>query len=240
MPEPTISVITISRNKEEIKKVKQMVDRQSYDDVHISASTKEGIPKAWNHALTKASGDIYLFTETDAVPIRNDWLECIANDWDLPERRAVHYGEIGRQGQGWDLSNFAVTAGVMDEFEFNEGYPIVEDTELFTRMDKAGVEFEKRFDNPVYHHPAPKRQKARKFKQGYYQTKCQLTYGQLGPSDELRHVPGNLNNSTDAIEDPSLLRLIVDQFRRPWESIIVDIRFLAGSALAIFDHMRGS
>ena len=234
-----VSIITIGLDETSIRRVRDLMKQQTYDDLEVVGSTKDGIPAAWNHALTNASGELYVFTETDAAPIRDDWLERIVADFNLPERRVVHYGEVGRPGHGYDLSNLAVPAAVVDEFCFDESYPIVEDTELFTRMDMAGVKFEKRYDNPVYHHPAPDRQNERAFQRGYYQARCRLRHGQIGPSNETRHIPGNLDDKTAISESASLPEIIIDQITSPLQSVKSELAFLAGGAKATVDHIRG-
>jgi len=227
-----VSVVTIGLNNAEIGKVRQRVSNQTYDNVEVVGSTKEGIPTAWNDAIKRASGDLYVFTETDAAPISKDWLKRIVADFDLPEQRVAHYGEIGRPGHGYDLSNLAVPGAVMDQFSFDESYPIVEDTELFTRMDKAGVTFEKWYENPVYHHPATERQNKRAFQRGYYQMRCRLTHGQLGVSDERRHVPSNLTEDMSVSESSSMMNIALSQATKPLESAMVDLKFLAGGGAA--------
>jgi len=232
----SISVITIGLTDTKISDVRHRVKRQTYSNVEVVGSTKGGIPTAWNHSISKASGELYVFTETDAVPIHSDWLERIAIDYDLPERRVTHYGEVGRPGHGYDLSNLAVPADVINEYMFDETYPIVEDTELFTRMNKAGVRFEKRYDNPVYHHPAPDRQKDRAFQRGFYQTRCRLIHGQLGVTDEERHIPGGLETNTNISQSSSIVEITARQLLSPINSAYTDLKFSAGSAFAAIRH----
>ena len=230
--QPHVSIVTIGLEDKEIEVVRESMAAQTFDDIEVVGSTKEGIPSAWNQALSEASGELYVFTETDAMPIRDDWLERIVADVELPERGVVHYGEVGRPGHGYDLSNLAIPATVMTEFSFDESYPIVEDTELFTRMNKAGVTFEKRYDNPVYHHPAPERQDERAFQRGYHQMRCRLTHGQLGVSSEIRHTPGDLGAGTSISETSSMMHICLIQMTNIFKSLATDIKFISGGGFA--------
>ena len=57
--------------------IKKNLTSQTYKDFEFVGSAKGTIPEAWNDAISRAKGDYFVFTETDARPLNNRWLEEI-------------------------------------------------------------------------------------------------------------------------------------------------------------------
>lgn len=184
---PFISIVVISKSEQKIEEWKKNIQTQTYDNYEIVESTKEGIPEAWTEAISKASGDLLLFTETDTHPIDQDWLKKIAEGFDFESDEVVHFGEFRGYGS-YNFSNLAMLPTLPDEYKIDCDLTVGEDSEWFAKMDKHGVEFDQRPIAPVYHQPRPlKRKVNRSFEYGLTNARTIYRHGRIGPSTNTKN-----------------------------------------------------
>lgn len=187
MSDPTLSIVTIARDDEELEAWKQRLSTQTFDDYEVCYSTADGIPNAWNEALSEANGRLVLFTETDTYPLHDTWLETVVDRYSEEEQGVVHFGEF-RGYNPFNFSNTAVSAELIQQYPIDESYAVGEDSELFARMDKEGVAFEHDLVAPVFHEPKSTRKMvSRGFDYGRVKARCALSHGRLGPSANTEH-----------------------------------------------------
>lgn len=230
---PAISVVTIAPSASGIRGVRERVAAQRYpeDRIEVVGSTAEGIPAAWNEAMQSASNDLLVFTETDVEFILNDWLARIAAEMDLDARNVVHFGQVGR-GVAFNFANLAVPRTVIDGYELDESFAVAEDTELFARMDNDGVDFEQRFDAPVLHKPKSNTfTRGRAYSYGYYQMRCLLRHGKVGPAQHTN------SRTADDGSSASMVAAISDRVRAQLRGPFGNAKFYAGAAMAMADHL---
>ncbi|TVT94429.1 glycosyltransferase [Haloferax volcanii] len=201
---PKVSIVIIGKNRSEIREWEERISNQSYENYEICYSTKPGIPQAWNDALGKVSGDIVLFTETDAHPLDNEWLEKIARNYSKNHEGVVHFGEF-RGYNPFNFSNTAVSSDLITQYELSESFPIGEDSELFARMDKDGVDFDHDLSAPVYHEPkSSDKLLSRGFQYGKVKARCAHQHGRLGPSK-------NTENAVVSENEKSKIKFFTDR-----------------------------
>ena len=70
-----VSVITIAKNQRELDNLKNILKKQTFRNFEFIVSTKKGIPQSMNDVIERAKGDIIVVTESDAIPLRDTWLE---------------------------------------------------------------------------------------------------------------------------------------------------------------------
>ncbi len=87
---PRFSVISIARHESDIENLKNHLSKQRFRDFEFVYSTRGTIPEAWNDAISRSKGDFLVFTESDAWPLQDTWLN--GNQWACP-------GERGDEGQ---------------------------------------------------------------------------------------------------------------------------------------------
>jgi glycosyltransferase involved in cell wall biosynthesis len=221
---PTISVVTIALEEKEVKILEKKLSDQTYQDFEIVYSTKEGIPEAWNAAVSKASGSIIMFTETDAEPVSDRWLQHIASEVNVDDEKVIKFGEFGG-GQAFDLGNTVVPRRVMERYEFDETFSVAEDNEIFARMDVDGVVFENRNKVPVFHKPTPMEQHLeRGFDYGQYSMKCFYRYGRIGPSSRSPLVSNDRNTGSL----PAPIQFITSKLKSIVISILISLLFYLG------------
>lgn len=181
MDEPTLSVVTIGRSEDEIDRLREHLREQTYDDYEFVYSTEPGIPQAWNDALSRARGSIVVFTETDARPVFDDWLETIAEEFDPDEDDVVYFGEY-RGPSSFNFANTALRRSLVEGRPLDESFPVGEDSEFFARLDKRGVRFDENRVSPVYHEAkSTSRYLSRSFEYGMADARCIVRHGRLGP-----------------------------------------------------------
>lgn len=203
---PFISVITIAEGEAEIKEWEEKIRPQTYDNFEIVTSTKEEIPEAWTEAISKSSGDILLFTETDTHPISQDWLETVSEEFDPESDDVVHFGEFRGYGS-YNFSNLAMNPTLPEEYDIDSTFGVGEDTEWFARMDKEDVEFDQRPTSPVYHQPRPiEKELDRSFKYGLANARMIYKHGRIGPSTNTQNTTVDSDSSFT-----SWLRLFYDR-----------------------------
>ena len=154
---PRISVVVIAREREECAGIERALARQSYRDFEIVTEIGGTIPEAWNRAISRARGQFLIFTETDARPLDDDWLQQLLDEM-TGDAAMVKGLEINQTP--WNLCNTIVRREVFDGIEFDESFLCAEDTELFSRLQSQGFRLEKKPVAPVMHSFDPSSPKA--------------------------------------------------------------------------------
>ncbi|MEM4619636.1 MAG: glycosyltransferase [Desulfurococcaceae archaeon] len=172
---PKVSVISIAKNDAEFKRLKEILERQTFRDFEFITSTKGSIPEAWNDALSKAKGEIIVFIESDAFPLNERWLEEIVENW----RKGAVLKGLEINPTSLNLCNLVCDADIFRKVRFDESFKCAEDTELFARLRRMGVEvgFVNAF--PVVHIPSRTWRKtlSRSFRNGMYFIKIMYMHG---------------------------------------------------------------
>jgi len=146
---PKITVVSIAKTDEELEDLRNALSKQTFQDFEFVTSTKRTIPEAWNDAISRSHGEFIVFTESDAIPMSNEWLQDIAKH---VKRNAVLKGlEINPTDM--NLCNLVCDASIFERIRFDESFPISEDTELFARLRRFGVKIERINSFPVIHSP---------------------------------------------------------------------------------------
>lgn len=133
---PKISVISIAKEDYEFDRLRKALENQTFQEFEFIVSTKGTIPQAWNDAISRAKGEFFVFTESDAFPLNDHWLEEIAR---IGKKNTVLKG-LEINPTGLNLCNLVCDGSIFKETRFDETYPSSEDTELFARLRKKGVE----------------------------------------------------------------------------------------------------
>jgi hypothetical protein len=171
-----VSVICIAVTEDELAVKSDQLRRQSFKDFEFVGEAGGTIPQAWNRAIARARGEILVFTETDARPVNERWLEelvgCVT-----AEDVVVKGLEV--TGQPWDMSNLACHRSAMEGAQFDERFRWSEDTEFFCRLKALGYELRQVPVAPVIHlrKAGSKRMIRRAFRYGMYQARLRHWYG---------------------------------------------------------------
>lgn len=178
---PTISVITIAKDEKEIYRLKEKLKSQTFNDYELVISTKGTIPEAWNDAIKKSKGKFLVFTESDAIPLNNDWL----NDISKYLKKGIILKGIEINPTDLNLCNLVADSDIIKKNLFDESFPVGEDSELFARLKKRGISIELVNDFPVIHSPTISWKKTwnRSFTYGYLQMKILYKYGRENLED---------------------------------------------------------
>lgn len=144
---PRFSVISIARDSRELENLKKHLAKQRFRDFEFVFSTKGTIPEAWNDAVTRSTGEFLVFTESDAWPLHDTWLDEI----NARVREHVVMKGIEITPTSPDLCNLVCDRRIFKTMMFDEGFPAGEDTELFARMKKSGIIIEQVLGFPVVH-----------------------------------------------------------------------------------------
>lgn len=145
-----ISVISIAKRESDFERLKEALAEQTFKDFELVTSTKNKIPQAWNDALSQAKGEIIVFTETDAIPLKNNWLEEIV----LHAKKGIMLKGLEIKPTDLDLCNLVCDAEVIKGLKFDESFRICEDTELFVQSRKKGINIQFINAFPVLHAPS--------------------------------------------------------------------------------------
>jgi GT2 family glycosyltransferase len=124
-----------------------MLASQTFRDFELVTSTKGKIPEAWNDALSRARGDFIVFTESDAIPLDDNWLKELS----MQARKDCVLKGLEINPTDLNLCNLVCDAAIFEKVKFDESFPIGEDTELFARLRKMGVRIERVNFFPVIH-----------------------------------------------------------------------------------------
>lgn len=207
---PKISVILIAKKKSEFEGLRKALANQTFQDFEFVTSTKDTIPEAWNDAISRARGEFLVFTESDAFPLNNRWLEEIANT--AKKNTALKGLEI--KPTDLDLCNLVCDSSIFKKVSFDESFQICEDTELFARLRKMGVKTEYTNAFPVIHAPAQtwKKSLSRGLKKGMFYMKIIYLHGRDNIEDiNTRNSRGNyihpINNRVRIIVENILVLL---------------------------------
>jgi glycosyltransferase involved in cell wall biosynthesis len=178
---PKISVISIAKKDSDFERLRKALDEQTFRDFELVTSTKGTIPEAWNDAISRAKGEILVFIESDAFPLSNNWLEEIAKH---ARKNAVLKG-LEINPTDLNLCNLVCDASIFKKVRFDESFKIREDTELFARLRKMGIEvgFVNAF--PVVHVPTRTWRKtlSRALRSGMYYMKIIYMHGRKNIDD---------------------------------------------------------
>lgn len=187
---PKLSVITIAKKVEELENLIKSLEKQTFKDYEIIISTKGTLPEAWNDAVSRASGEFLVFTESDATPLNNFWLEEIAK---FAKKNTVIKG-LEIRPTDFDLCNLVCDASIFRKEKFDESFQVAEDSELFARLRKKGVQIEFINSFPVIHiqKQSWKKTLSRSFKYGTYYIKIIYMHGKNNLDDiNTRNFKGN-------------------------------------------------
>jgi len=146
---PKISVISIAKEDYEFERLRKALENQTFQDFEFVSSTKGTIPQAWNDAISRARGDFFVFTESDAFPLNDRWLEEIAK---IVKKNAILKG-LEISPKNLNLCNLVCDGSIFRRTRFDETFLSCEDTELFTRLRTKGVEIGFVNAFPVVHVP---------------------------------------------------------------------------------------
>jgi GT2 family glycosyltransferase len=173
---PRVSVISIALTPEEFEPLLRQLTRQTFQDFEFVGEVGGTIPEAWNRAIDRAVGELLVFTETDATPMDEHWLEQLVNS--IPDEKTLIKG-LEIIGSPWDLANIAAHRSVFEDARFDESFLWAEDTELFCRLKQQGYHLLRVNTAPVIHHQklGSKRVLRRAFRYGVYQARLRLMYG---------------------------------------------------------------
>ncbi len=176
-----ISIVSIAREDEEFDRLRLALADQTFKDFEFVTSTKGTIPEAWNDAISRVKGEIIVFTESDALPLRKNWLEEIVR---TAEKGTILKG-LEINPTDLDLCNLVCDASILKKEKFDKNFHIAEDVELFARLRKMGTEI--RFVNsfPVIHSHSQtwKKTWSRGLKLGMYFMKVVYLHGRKNIDD---------------------------------------------------------
>lgn len=176
-----ISVVSIAKKDEEFSQLRIALANQTFKNFEFVTSTRGTIPEAWNDAISKAKGEIIVFTESDALPLKETWLEEIANT----AQKGVILKGIEINPTDLDLCNLVCDASLLKQTKFDSTFHIAEDVELFARLRKNGTDI--RFVNsfPVIHAHTQtwKKTATRALKLGMYFIKVIYLHGRSNIDD---------------------------------------------------------
>jgi len=178
---PKVSVISIAKSESDFERLRKALTNQTFRDFELITSTKGSIPEAWNDAISKARGEIIVFIESDAFPLNDQWLEEIVKNW---RKNAVLKG-LEINPTSLNLCNLVCDASIFKNVRFDESFKNTEDTELFARLRKMGVEIGFVNAFPVVHVPTRtwKKTLSRSFKAGMYFMKVIYLHGKHNIDD---------------------------------------------------------
>jgi hypothetical protein len=170
-----VSVISIALSPEEFAPLKESLTRQTFQDFEFVGEVRGTIPEAWNRAIARAKGEILIFTETDALPVNERWLEELVNS--VPDNKTIVKG-LEITSTPWDLSNLACHRSAFDGDVFDTAFRWAEDTELFCRLKARDYKFVELDKAPVIHLQklGKKRMLRRAFRYGLYWARLRHRY----------------------------------------------------------------
>jgi glycosyltransferase involved in cell wall biosynthesis len=178
---PKVSVISIAKEENDFQILHEALKNQTFKDFELVTSTAGTIPKAWNDAISRATGDIFVFTESDAFPLNDHWLQEIVEH---AKNGCVLKG-IEINPTDLDLCNLVCDGSIFKETRFDESFRSSEDVELFARLRKMGVPIEFINAFPVVHIPSVSWRKtlSRGFRSGMYLSKILYLHGRSNVDD---------------------------------------------------------
>ncbi len=211
-----ISVISIAKQEKEFDQLRMALKNQTFKNFEFITSTKGSIPQAWNDAISKANGQIIVFTESDALPLSETWLEEIARN----SENGVILKGLEIKPTDLDLCNLVCKASLLKNQKFDDTFQVAEDVELFARLRKMGAEI--RFVNafPVLHSPSQTWRKtcSRGLRIGMNFTKIIYMYGR-----------DNIDNVNTRNIKANKINPISNRIRIIFENLLILLGLLLGS-----------
>lgn len=173
-----VSVISIALRPEEFTPLIEGLQRQTFQDFEFIGAAGGSIPSAWNRALRAARGEIVVFTETDARPVNENWLEEMVAGLTVPAM-IVKGLEIIRQEL--DFSNLAIPRKVFESFDFDPTFGAMADLELCLRLQEAGYAINLLQRAPVIYLEKARRQRVYRnaFRYGWMWARLRQRYGEI-------------------------------------------------------------
>ncbi|MEM1646303.1 MAG: glycosyltransferase [Ignisphaera sp.] len=218
---PKVSVISIAKSEAEFKRLKEALERQTFKDFEFITSTKGSIPEAWNDALSRAKGEIIVFIESDAFPLNEHWLEEIVANF----RKGAVLKGLEINPTSLNLCNLVCDAEIFKKgVRFDESFKCAEDTELFARLRKMGVEIGFINAFPVVHIPSRTWRKtlSRSFRNGMYAMKIIYMHGKE-----------NIDNINTQNFKSNYINPISNRLRIIVENVLVLLGLLTGAIIYI-------
>jgi glycosyltransferase involved in cell wall biosynthesis len=172
---PLVSVIVVGEKSSDFENIKLHLSRQRFRDFELITEIGGTIPEAWNLAVRRARGQYLVFTETDARPMSEYWLDELV--FQMSEDNLIVKG-LEVVGTPWNLCNVIMKREVFERLGFDESYLWSEDTDLFCRLSALSYRLEKREIAPVFHGFCPYTKKAlkRAFRYGMYWMRIRHRY----------------------------------------------------------------
>jgi len=138
MAAKSVSIVFIAKTEQDAFNMIRQLELQEYSGtVEVCYSTIPGIPQAWNDAISKATCELLLFTETDVVFFDEHWIRDMVAEAELSV--FVKAREVNHSNQNWS-STIVYRSDLLDE-KIDESYPVAEDTEFYLRMRQHGMRF---------------------------------------------------------------------------------------------------
>lgn len=147
---PKISVVSIAKDEKDLESLKNALTKQKYQDFEFIFSTKGTIPEAWNDAISRVKGEFIVFTESDAIPLNENWLVDIYDN--LDENSIIKGIEI--TSTNLNMCNLVGSSKIIKSLKFDENFPVAEDTEFFARARKNNIPVITVNKFPVIHTPS--------------------------------------------------------------------------------------
>jgi GT2 family glycosyltransferase len=217
---PKVSVISIAKRNSDFERLRKALEQQTFRDFEFITSTKGSIPEAWNDAISRAKGEIFVFIESDAFPLSNNWLEEIVKHF---KKNAILKG-LEINPTSLNLCNLVCDASIFKNVRFDESFKVCEDTELFARLRKMGVEIGFVNAFPVVHIPARSWKKtfSRALRNGIYYMK--IIY---------MHDRGNIDDVNTQNFQSNYIHPISNRLRIIVENILVLLGLFVGAVIYI-------
>jgi len=211
-----ISVICIAKREQDLQNLHKALANQTFTDFELVPSTKGTIPEAWNDAISRAKGEFLVFTESDAIPLNERWLEDISK----AVKKDMILKGIEINPTDLNMCNLVCDAAIFKSVRFDESLPTGEDTELFARLRKIGVKIEYVMDFPVIHTPRQtwKKSLSRAFRNGMYIMKIIYLHGN-----------SNIDNVNTMSSRSNYVNPISNRLRIITENMLVLIGLVVGS-----------
>ena len=215
---PLISVITIAKKEEDLIELRQCLSNQTFKDFEFVFSTKGTIPEAWNDAIIKAKGDYIIFTESDAQPLHDNWLEEISK---FLEKNTILKG-LEINPTHLNMCNLVCDAAILKKMGFNEKFKVAEDTEFFARLRKNGISIKQINSFPVIHTPSQswKKTVTRSFLYGRLMIKILILHGKKNID--------NVNNSYPKLKKTKSINPISNRVRIIMENFLFLLGLFVG------------
>jgi hypothetical protein len=225
---PKISVISIAKTNEELDELKKLLSLQKYKDFEFIGSTKGTIPEAWNDAISRAKGEYLVFTETDAKPVNEKWLEEIDQQIRINPDYTILKG-IEVSPTNFNMCNLVGKAEIFRKNCFDENFNVCEDTELFARLRYNGIQIIRVPGFPVFHSPSISWRKT---------IKRSFTYGHLFIKIIYKYGLKNIDNINTMENGEKKIHPVSNRFRVIFENCFILLGLIFGLIFHITSFNR--